>query len=541
MIGETAESTSRAAASGPARYAAVALPIAVAAAGLGYAYALFEYRCIPGDEGIVVQLAWKISEGQVPHRDYFFSVPPVSLLLLAAWFKIMGISVFAERAFVFGQAVALVVLCDALLRRYTHNLLARSVVWIFLIPVGVYAWPVPSHHWVVAIVELAATLALFKAQDASGNWRWGVAAGALTALAGFSLQDQGGYFTIGLLLLYFPWIRDRAIRRKLLRSWALGGLAIAGLFAVYLLPKVPLAELYHQWIEFPVTGGYQKVAGNEPTYWKTLSEIGNEQWWLAFGNMPWSIAGESALALLMAAIQLAVVVIFILSFVNRWQTTARIGALGALAVSFMGSCLHRYALTNLVWAAPPLILVVAWGIGRLLQHAHSGQRAAGWASGIVVIAVAVAFGIGILRMASSAATVEVAGRAGTLRAFGFSEEARVRHYVAAVEQHVPLDAPLFCTGYVGVVNFLTLRPNPTRHPQFVEFNTEEHAREIVGTLRNHPRAHVLLTLPFDMEGALGQFLLYNFRPVWRGADAILLMPQHRGSQPKRDEGGESIR
>jgi hypothetical protein len=69
-------------------------------------------------------------------------VPPVSFLLLGAWFKITGVNVFAERMFVLGQAVALVVLCDALLRRYTSNLLARSVVWIFLIPVGVYAWPV---------------------------------------------------------------------------------------------------------------------------------------------------------------------------------------------------------------------------------------------------------------------------------------------------------------------------------------------------------------------------------------------------------------
>ena len=168
--------------SGWSRYAAIVLPIVAGAAGLGYAYALFDYRCIPGDEGIVVQLAWKISEGQIQHRDYFFSVPPVSFLLLAAWFKIMGVTVFAERMFVLGQAVALVVLCDALLRRYTTNLLARSVVWIFLIPVGVYAWPVPSYHWIVALFQLGATLALFNSQDAGGNMRWSIAAGAFTAL-----------------------------------------------------------------------------------------------------------------------------------------------------------------------------------------------------------------------------------------------------------------------------------------------------------------------------------------------------------------------
>jgi hypothetical protein len=312
------------------------------------------------------------------------------------------------------------------------------------------------------------------------------------------------------------------------RSWAVGGLAIVGLFTAYLLPKVSAAELYRQWIEFPVTGGYQKVAGNEPTYWKDLSEIGNEQWRLAFGNMPWHTASESALVLLMAVLQVAVVAIFILSIVNRWQTTARIGVLGALAVSFLGSCLHRYSLTNLVWAAPALILVVAWGISRLAQQPSLRQRATGWAGAILVIAIAAAFGIGNLQIASAAATVKIVGRAGTLRSFGFSNEARIRHYVAAVEQHVPLDAPLFCTGYIGVVNFLTLRPNPTRHPQLVEFNTEEHAQEVVEALRAHPRSYVLLTLPFDMDGALGQFLLYNFRPVWKDAGAILLMPQHGG-------------
>ncbi len=201
-----------------------------------------------------------------------------------------------------------------------------------------------------------------------------------------------------------------------------------------------------------------------------------------------------------------------------------------LAAGFFGSCLHRYSLTNLVWAAPALILVAAWGISRLVQQPSLGRHATGWAGAILVIATAVAFGIGNLQMASAAATVKIIGRAGTLRSFGFSEEARVQHYVAAVEQHVPLDAPLFCTGYVGVVNFLTLRPNPTRHTQLVEFNTEEHAREVVEALRAHPRFYVLLTLPFDMNGALGQFLLYNFRPVWKDASAILLMPQHGGGQ-----------
>lgn len=516
---------------GITRYAAVALPIAVAVAGLGYAYALFDYRCIPGDEGIVVQLAWKISEGQIPHRDYFFSVPPVTFLLLGAWFKILGVNVFAERLFVLAQAIALVVLSDALLRRYTTNLLARCAVWIFLIPVGVYAWPVPSYHWIVAIFQLGAALALLNSRDSDGNTRWGIASGTLTALAGLSLQDQGGYFLIGLLVFYFPWIQNRAVRRRMFRSWAMGGLSVAGLFAAYLLPKIPVADLYHQWIEFPVTGGYQKVAGNEPTFWKDLSEIGNESWRLAFGNMPWHTGSESALISLLAAMQIGAVAIFILSIRQRWQTTTRIGLLAALVVSFLGSSLHRYSLTNLVWAAPALILVVAWGIGRLAERRHLRPRAIGWSGATLVIAVAIAFGVGNLQIASSAATVDIAGRAGTLRSFGFSDEARIRHYVTAIEQHVPRDAPLFCTGYVGVVNFLTLRPNPTRHAQLVEFNTEEHAQEVVASLRAAPRSYVLLTLPFDMEGSLGQFLLHNFRPVWKGAGAILLMPQHGKQQP----------
>jgi hypothetical protein len=467
----------------------------------------------------------------MPHRDYFFSVPPVSFLLLGAWFKLLGISVFAERLFVLAQAVVLVILSDALLRRYTANLLARSAVWIFLIPVGVYAWPVPSYHWIVAIFQFGAALALLNSRDAGGNARWAIASGALTALAGLSLQDQGGYFLIGLLVFYFPWIQDHAIRRGMFRSWAIGGLAVAGLFAIYLLPKIPVADLYHQWIEFPVTGGYQKVAGNEPTFWKDLSEIGNESWRLAFENMPWHTGSESALVLLLVTMQLAVVGIFTLSTFQHWQTTTRIGLLGALVVSFLGSSLHRYSLTNLVWSAPALILVVAWGISRFAEQPSLRQRAIGWSSATLVIAVAIAFGIGNLQIASSAATVDITGRAGTLRSFGFSDEARIRHYVAAVEQHVPPDAPLFCTGYVGVVNFLTLRPNPTRHTQLVEFNTEEHAQEVVDSLRANPRSYVLLTLPYDMKGTLGQFLLYNFRPVWKDAGAILLMPQHREKQP----------
>src|SRR5215469_3955467 len=58
--------------------------------GLGYLYIFRHFTTIEPDEGIVLQGATRILDGQVPYRDFFSFYTPGSFYLVAALFRVFG-------------------------------------------------------------------------------------------------------------------------------------------------------------------------------------------------------------------------------------------------------------------------------------------------------------------------------------------------------------------------------------------------------------------------------------------------------------------
>jgi len=54
----------------------------------------FNWDPILGDEGILAMDGFRICKGEVPNRDFFQFIPPLSGYLQAMSFKISGFSVF---------------------------------------------------------------------------------------------------------------------------------------------------------------------------------------------------------------------------------------------------------------------------------------------------------------------------------------------------------------------------------------------------------------------------------------------------------------
>lgn len=498
--------------------------VAIVCFGVFYAVRLFDYGYIHGDEGIALMGGWRIFLGQIPHRDFFEFLPPFSFLLLAGFFKIFGPGFFAERLLVMVYAALLIFVSDRLLAHFTKKILPRCLVASFLIPYGVLQWPLPSHHWVVDIVQILALSCLICGLYRS-SWWWGIFAGICTSLGCFSMQDQGGYLIVALIIFFFPLIESREARAKLFSGWVVGGGGVAVIFALYLLPYVSLSELIYQWVVFPATR-YSNVEGNVGALANLgLQEIGTPGWIAYLRKYPDYTIPQTCIAVLLPLLPLMGVAVVGLELVKRRHAKPLIGLLVAGGTAFMGGCLHRFAQTNLVWAAPILIIILAVGIGSLLEYGGKWQRIGAQAFSVVMIGLSLLYAAGNLRLKMmGTVNTRVSGPAGTLIVPAHSTQSSMQIVIDSIEENIPKGAPLFCTEYNAMINFWTLRPNPTRYNFFItpSLHTDEQVDEVINSLDNRPESYVLLFVPFAENDRFGNIISKKYQVVWRFPWALLL-------------------
>lgn len=152
------------------------------------------------DEGIVLQAAWRIVSGEVPYRDFDLLYTPVSMMGVAFWFKIFGVTIESARWLMTvtgGLLGALIFLISSKLLKQPH---------CFVPPVlfalsGYSEWPVISYHWYSIAALLCGLVCLLEWYDEQ-NSRWIFAAGIAVGLAGACLQSEGvsGFFGVATAL-----------------------------------------------------------------------------------------------------------------------------------------------------------------------------------------------------------------------------------------------------------------------------------------------------------------------------------------------------
>lgn len=494
-----------------------------AGAVLLYAGSLFNQGFQVGDEGVALVDAWRVASGQVPHRDFFEIVPPGSFLPTAFLFWMFGPSVVAARSLAALYAVLLGWLVDGISCSLGARSATRAWILAFLVPFGVWYWPIPSHHWVATLCQLAAVLCLLKAaKDERGQALWAGLAGAASAYACFTLQDQGGYF-LGLLgALFFPFLAAPLRRRRLLAAWATGGGTVAAAFALYLLPRVSPSVLWAQWVSFPASR-YREIAGNRGGLLLGWEVVRSSLESGVFSKAPIYFISHVAAGLVLTALPFAACAALFLAYRRRWLPPGQAGLLSAAAGAALLCTVHRWALTNLVWAAPLLLPSVALAGGRAERAAGRWIRPAfQWGASCLAI-LWLLNAISFAYLCRPSQTLAVSGPAGTLRSHERIEAQALQETIAAIDRLVPRGGPLFCEGYTPLISFLSLRPNPTKFTILIypTYNTEDQLGEVVASLRDRPDARVLLMLPLRLGDPLHRFVAENYRPVWRTAYAAL--------------------
>ncbi len=497
---------------------------------LGCIYLLraFNLKPLLGDEGVAAMDAWRIASGQIPGRDFFEIIPPFSFLPTAAAFRLLGASVLAERLTALFWGCALLLLTAGLLRRFVNNPWIRAGGLCLLVPFGVGSWPIPSHHWVSVVLQLAAILALDKMAETSNHW-WAVLSGVLASLACFTLQDQGAYLVAALLVFYFPLLPPRTSKARLFSLWATGGIAVAAAFAFWLLPRVSLADLAYQWVTFPAHA-YRTLPGHSAGFfagWEQLSHLWAPSF---FWSQPLSAASMTIINLSIFFLPFTGLAAILLAWRKRWLPAHQAGMLLALSLAFIGSCAHRWALSNLTWAATaslvPTMVALDRGIAAKLRWVRVMARGA---SGLIAASSLCAGVVILCHSTSYEHTFPIVAPAGTLRSGDPYVANDIQQAVSAIDLMVPKNGGLVCTGFTPLMNFLTLRHNPTplNFLWYPEYDTPEQIQSVMAILSHDGRTWVLLTRPTRPSTPFEQFVARNYNPVWSNDMFILMKPEFR--------------
>jgi hypothetical protein len=176
------------------RRAILELGLVAVAAALVYAWFFHNRGLDVPDEGLLLHVAERLADGQVPYRDVYFIYTPGFQYLLAALFKLLGTSLAVERGLLFAVHVALVLAVYSLAARLTWRPLALAAA------LAVMATGVTPYRTLAALVT-ALTLVRYAE---TARLRWLAATGLLIGTSYLVGQEIGAYTlaaTLGYLAL----------------------------------------------------------------------------------------------------------------------------------------------------------------------------------------------------------------------------------------------------------------------------------------------------------------------------------------------------
>lgn len=159
-----------------------------------------------GDEGVMLNGAARILDGQVPHRDFQLQVLGTSYVPLALWFKAFGEGYRAAQWYNIATAVAI---CILLYWATRPVLKLAAVVPALLFGFVFYSvWPFVSYHWTFLLLAIASYGVLAR----SCSRRAGTIAGIIAALGILTVQNKGAMLALANVAILLLATRGQRLR-----------------------------------------------------------------------------------------------------------------------------------------------------------------------------------------------------------------------------------------------------------------------------------------------------------------------------------------
>jgi 4-amino-4-deoxy-L-arabinose transferase-like glycosyltransferase len=443
----------------------------------------YNYTLVNGDEGIILQGAQRILQGQVLYRDFFSLLTPGSYYWMAFFFKIFGSSILVGRAVLLVEGALLSVLTYLIARRVCSRwsaFLASVLVTLLGLPnrfLVLHNWD--STFWACLTLYSAVLFLQFPGRQ------WLFVTGFFGALTCLFDQSKGAGIVFGLALGFAILVitdRERLNNWKpgFFAAWAFGfALPFLVTFAYFGIEQ-GLSSMLADWF-WPVRN-YSAV--NKTSYGFVLlspadrAEMSSDPWPLRMFMMvvtaPWFFVPALPFVAAGSLIYWAPRKSALNSGENRRAYYVLISA--AIVGLFLAIvATGRPDFTHFVYVVPMLFVLLAWIIdGQMLP---SAIRRALPVLIFGLLLSSVSFGLAILTQPLNA-RYTLQTRRGTLKA---SHPDEILEYV---QRHVPAGQTLLVYPYLPLYYYLTDTHNPTRYEYLMPaFHTPDQYQQVVRELK----------------------------------------------------------
>jgi len=430
-----------------------------------------------GDEGTLIMGAVRVTEGQVPFRDFFEVMGPGTFYWLALFFKFLGTTWFATRICLLITTTAICLLLVYLSRRLRPGFEAIPV--ILFVAASYHDWDAISHHMSSNLFGLLAFAAFVRWMDKPRLLTLFLA-GAGAGLTTWCMLPKGLLLFLSFLLLLWVLYRKNPLARSATAALAGGYLMFnaAGVAMFWAMGGLP--DLIYANLIWPLTN-YRGI--NVVPYGFEFKQL----YWSGFTSslIPlFSTAGGLVLScmlsaplilfIILPAVLLGCALYFGRDAFNR--TTLPYWLAGA---AFWLSEMHRKDVRHLVYGSPLLILLTFYLVRQVPNQ---------WlqAAGKMVAACAVLLALLNPLVALSSQHAHHTRRGVVYDTF---RENPVLDYMNAT---IATKEPIFIYPYSPLYYFLSAAENPTRYSILMyQINTDQQFRDVVQSLETTKVRHVI--------------------------------------------------
>lgn len=470
---------------------------------LGFLLMTFLYLClfrryslIDPDEGIILQGAQRILDGQVLYRDFFSFFTPGSYYLVALMFRIFGDSLLVAHTALAAIAAAFSPITYLLSRRVCSrqaSLLVTTLMSVTALPLRF----VVAHNWESTLLACIGLYCAVRFLE-SGSRGWAFSAASFVSLTAMFEQSKGAGLLLGvvlgfLLISTFGGSQEKLFTRPTLSAIVVGlGWPVAITLA-YFATQHALPDTLAGWF-WPLK--HYSGANRVPYGYSNLTDEGRQ---VLFGNGAW---GERVLKMMVFSppLWLPILPLFGVALLPRlllgkprrpsldtdWSYYVLISAtISGLLASMLTV---RLDYPHFVYLHPIFLIVLAWLIDGRNIRSRVFTRIAPLLGFCLAISLLT---MGAALLVRTRANNHLITRRGLITTQLRDE---VEPYI---ERHVPAGEQILIYPYQPTYYFLTRTNNPTRFEYYqAGMHTPAQLENMLSDLRMHPVRVVLYDSSF---------------------------------------------
>ena len=220
------------------------------------AVGLIPQLCVPfirvvrfGDEGVLLNGAQRMLQGDTLYVDFASILPPGGFVLTEACFSIAGIPIGSARSLAILTIVGIACFTYLACWQASKNAPLSALLATGWVVMSQGAWTQVNHHWFTTLFSMMAARAALANVEHAARWlRWPLIAGAAVGAAAMVTSHRGA---LAMLAAVTAFLNLRRQHRAELIAYVLGCALVPAALLTYVVGHHALAAAFDDVIKFP--------------------------------------------------------------------------------------------------------------------------------------------------------------------------------------------------------------------------------------------------------------------------------------------------